>query len=273
MADVPVNGPRELRTDLTGKVTLVTGGTAGIGRAAVLAMARNGADVGILARDPAPALELVEEIEALGRRGLVLPADLTSYDEVRTAVEMTVEEFGKLDILVGSGGAGLHTPARPFHEIDPSYYLNYVQTHIFTRLHAVRAALDVMVPARSGSIVLLTTDAGRTPTPGESLIGGAAAALIFMVRALGRELARHHVRINAVAITLTRDTPGYDWYASQGDSDNVLVRAFKKLEREAPFGLNSPEDVVNAISFLASDASAQMSGVTMSVNGGVSFPG
>jgi 3-oxoacyl-[acyl-carrier protein] reductase len=145
-------------------------------------------------------------------------------------------------------------------------------THVFARLHAVRAALEFMVPAESGSIVLLTTDAGRTPTPGESFIGGAAAALIFMVRALGRELARHHVRINAVAITLTRDTPGYEWYA-QADPENVLVKAFQKLERETPFGLNSPRDVANAVRFLASDAAAQVTGMTLSVNGGVSFPG
>jgi 3-oxoacyl-[acyl-carrier protein] reductase len=122
--------------------------------------------------------------------------------------------------------------------------------------------------------VLLTTDAGRVPTPGESFIGGAAAALVFMVRALGRELARHQVRINAVAVTLTRDTPGYDWYAAQGeDSDNVLVKAFRKLERETPFGLNTPADVANALLFLASDAAAQITGTTLSVNGGVSFAG
>jgi 3-oxoacyl-[acyl-carrier protein] reductase len=271
-ADDPVNS-RSLRTDLRGKVALVTGGTAGIGRQAVLALARDGADVGILARDPEPALELVEQIEAMGQRAIALPADLTQYDEVRTAVEMTVEDLGSLDILVASGGAGLHTPARPFHEIDPAVYPNYVMTHLYARLHAIRAALDVMVPAESGSIVLLTTDAGRTPTPGESFIGGAAAAMIFMVRALGRELARHHVRINAVAITLTRDTPGYDWYQSQLHTDNVLVRAFQKLEREVPLGLNSPEDVVNAILFLASGAAAQVTGATLSVNGGISFPG
>jgi 3-oxoacyl-[acyl-carrier protein] reductase len=271
-ADDLVNS-RSLRTDLRGKVALVTGGTAGIGREAVLALARDGADVGILARDPEPALALVEQIEAMGQRAIALPADLTQYDEVRTAVEMTVEDLGGLDILVASGGAGLHTPARPFHEIDPAMYPNYVMTHLYSRLHAIRAALDVMVPAESGSIVLLTTDAGRTPTPGESFIGGAAAAMIFMVRALGRELARHHVRINAVAITLTRDTPGYDWYQSQLHTDNVLVRAFQKLEREVPLGLNSPEDVVNAILFLASGAAAQVTGATLSVNGGISFPG
>lgn len=263
---------RQLRVDLLGKVALVTGGTAGIGREVALRLARDGADVAILARDPEPGLELVEQIELLGRRAVALAADLTSYEEVRTATEMTVEAFGRLDILVGSGGAGVHTPAQPFHAIDPSYYPNYVLTHLFARLHAVRAALDYMVPAGSGSIVLLTTDAGRVPTPGESLIGGSAAALIFMVRALGRELARHRVRINAIATTLTSDTPGYEWYA-QADPDNVLVKAFRKLERETPFGLNNPQDVANAVLYLASDAAGQVTGVTLSVNGGISFAG
>jgi 2-hydroxycyclohexanecarboxyl-CoA dehydrogenase len=266
-------GAMQNQSDLTGQVALVTGGTAGIGKSAAMALARRGASVTLLARDAQRWLAVVAEIEKLGNRAAFQPADLASFDEVQAAVEATVEEFGRLDILVASGGWGMsETPARLFHEIDPALYPNYTMTHLFSRLHAVRAVLDPMMAASKGSIVLVTTDSARTPTPGESLIGGSAAALLFLVRALGRELARHHIRINAVATTLTRDTDWYDWYQEHRESDAVLVRAFRKLEEAAVLGLASPDEIAETIVHLASGASAHITGATISVNGGASFP-
>ncbi len=75
-------------------------------------------------------------------------------------------------------------------QIDPSLYGDCISSHLFTRLHVVRAALDHMMAQQSGKIIIVTTDAGRTPTRGESLIGGAAAALVLMTKALAMELAR-----------------------------------------------------------------------------------
>jgi 3-oxoacyl-[acyl-carrier protein] reductase len=118
---------------------------------------------------------------------------------------------------------------------------------------------------------MVTTDAGRTPTRGESLIGGAAAALVLMTKALAMEMARSKIRINTICTTVTRDTPGYEKATSQ--TDTRLAAIFKKAEERMPFGMNRPEDIAAVALFLASEASDQMTGQIFSVSGGLSFPG
>jgi 2-hydroxycyclohexanecarboxyl-CoA dehydrogenase len=112
------------------------------------------------------------------------------------------------------------------------------------------------------------------PTPSESLIGASAAALIFFTRAAARELARWGIRLNAISTSLTTGTPSHASFvdAQQSDPDAVIVKAFRKLEAKAAFRLNTAEDLAEMALFLVAPASDQLSGATISVNGGVSFP-
>jgi len=259
-----------VRVDLSNKVALVTGSSRGIGRAIALKLADNGADVVVNARNQSPALEVVEQIERLGRRACFVQADIHDYDQVKQMVCDATQEFGKIDILVANGGAA-GPPPQPFHEIDPAVYPDCVESHLFSRLYCIKAVLDHMMERQEGRIIAITTDAGRTPTPGESLIGGAAAALVLMTRALGQELARLRIRINTICTTVTKDTPGYE--KAMSDDSTHLFKMFKKAEARMPFGMNKPDDIAHLALFLASEESNQITGQVFSISGGLSFPG
>jgi len=259
-----------VEADLSGKTALVTGSSRGIGRAIAVRFAENGASVVINARTPGPALEVVEHVRAMGREAHFEPADLYNYDDVKRMVDSAVQRFGHIDIMVANGAAA-GPPPQPFHEIDPKSYGDCVSSHLFTRLYAVRAVLDHMMARQSGKIIIVTTDAGRTPTRGESLIGGAAAAVVLMTKALAMELARCKIRINTICTTVTRDTPGYDTATSQQDTH--LANLFKKAEERMPFGMNRPDDIAQLALFLASQDSNQITGQIFSISGGLSFPG
>ncbi len=249
---------------------MVTGSSKGIGRAIAVRLAENGASVVINARTPGPALELVEQIRAMGREAHFEPADLYVYQDVKRLIDSAVQRFGHVDIVVASGAAA-GPPPQPFLQIDPASYVDCISSHLFTRLYVVRAALDHMAAQQSGRIIIVTTDAGRTPTRGESLIGGAAAALVLMTKALAMEMARSKIRINTICTTVTRDTPGYDKATSQ--TDTRLAGIFKAAEERMPFGINRPEHIAAMALFLASEDSSQITGQIFSISGGLSFPG
>jgi 2-hydroxycyclohexanecarboxyl-CoA dehydrogenase len=256
-----------MRADLTGKVALVTGSSKGIGRAIALELAENGADIVVNARNEEPALEVVQKIQDLGRRACFEKADINNYHELRQMVQNVLQRFGKIDILVANGGAGV-PPPQFFRETDPELYLEYAKTRWLSRVYCIRAVLDHMVERKLGKIIIITTDAGRTPTPGESLIGGAAAALVLMTKVLARELARWQIRINTICTTITEDTPGYERAIASHAS-----QVFKRAKERMPFGMNKPEDIAHMALFLASEESNQITGQIISINGGLSFPG
>ncbi|MBI4308249.1 MAG: SDR family oxidoreductase [Chloroflexi bacterium] len=264
-----------MKTDLLGRVAIVTGGSEGIGRAIALRMAESGADVVIGTRNAEKAAPVVQQIRAMGRKALHVPVDIESYPSAVQMVQTAIREFGKVDIMVANGAPHVREArARPFHEIDPANYEAYFRSRLFGRLYCVRAALDHMRERQYGKIVSVTTDAGRYPTPSESLIGAAASGLIMATKTLAREFSRWRIRINAVATTLTADTPGYDRFAKIRESNEVIAKAFKKIEERIPLGrMNLPDDIAHAVVYLASPESDQITGMTLSVNGGISFPG
>lgn len=259
-----------MQADLNGKVALVTGASKGIGCAIALTMAANGADIVVSARNREPALQVVEQVSALGRRAYFQPADIWNYRQVRDMVERSLQEFGRIDILVASGAGG-GAPPDFFTKIDPGQYPGVFGSHLFSRLYCVRAVLDHMIERRTGKIILITTDAGRTPTPRESLIGGAAAALVLMTKVIAKEISRFQVRINTICTTVTRDTPGYEY--AMADPSRPIYHIFQKAEERMPFGMNRPADIAQLALFLASDDSNQITGQAFSISGGLSFPG
>ena len=259
-----------MQADLSGKTALVTGASKGIGRAIALTLATAGADVVINARNREPAIEVVDRIKALGRRSCFQQADIWDYHQVRQMVDRSLHDFDHIDIMAASGAGG-GAPPEFFTRIDPDQYPDTIKSHLFSRLYCIRAILDHMTERRSGKIVLITTDAGRTPTPRESLIGGAAAALVLMTKVLAQEVSRYQIRINTICTTVTRDTPGYDYAMS--DPTRPIYQIFQKAEERMPFGMNRPADIAQLALFLASDDSNQITGQTFSISGGLSFPG
>lgn len=257
-----------MRVDLAGKVALITGATKGVGRNIALKLAENGASIAINARRPGPATEVIQQIEAMGQKAVFEQADITDYQEVERMIANVLQRLEKIDILVVSGGATEELKPNFFHGINPDDYMAYVKGQWLSRLYCARAVLDHMIERKSGKIIFLGTDGGRWPTPGESIAGGVGAALVMSTKVLAKEFTRWQIRVNAICITVTQDTPGLDWVLR----DSPAAKIFQKALKQQPFPVTS-DDVAEALLFFASSESDQITGQILSVNGGLSFPG
>lgn len=256
-----------MKADLNGKIAFVTGSSQGIGRAIALKLAENGAAIAINARNPEPALAVQELVRNLGRRCLFQHGDIFVYHDMERAIADILAQWGSIDILVVSGGTGYPSPGL-FHEVSPELYLEYFRTRLISRLYPIRAVLDHMREREKGKIIMITTDAGRVPTPGESLVGAAAAGLVLMTKVLAKEFSRWKIRINTICVTVTIDTPAYE-RAIKGGMGKVFERAAQRM----PFWPLTPDDVAELALFLASEDSDRITGQIFSINGGLSFPG
>jgi len=141
---------------------------------------------------------------------------------------------------------------------------------LLPRIFPVHAALSAL-RENGGSVVLLTTDAGRYATPGESVLGAVGASVIIMTKVLAKEFGRFKIRVNSIAMALTEGTPTWDrLVAGEGFQRDLFAKVMERF----PFGRAPSADEVAAVAvFLASDAAAQVTGQTISVNGGLSFGG
>lgn len=268
------NKRRNMQTDLTGAAAVVLGGTKGIGRASVIKLAQSGANVVIQGRDEEAARELIEACRTWPGERVFVASDLLSYAGIELAVEHAAMRYGKVDIVVASGGPREPKP-KLFVDMTADEGIACLTSRLTPRLNAVHAAVKFMRAQQYGKIVLITTDAARIPTPSESMIGAAGASIMFLTRALGAELAHLGIRINSVATTLTTGTPAHGRFlaAKEAGSQEVIVKAFTKAEQRVKFKLNSAEDLAEYILYLSSKESDQVSGSTLSINGGLSFPG
>lgn len=259
--------------DMTGSVAVVLGGTKGIGRESVRKLAQSGAHVVIQGRDREAAEALIGACAEFPGERLFVASDLLTYAGIEAAVAAAHQRFGKVDVVVASGGPSEPRP-KLFAEMTPEEGIACLQSRLMPRLNALHAAVKYMRGQGYGKVILVTTDAARIPTPSESMIGAAGASIMFLTRALAAELAGLGIRVNAVATTLTTDTPAHERFLAARDqgSQEVIVKAFTKAEQKVKFRLNTARDLAEYILYLASPESDQVSGSTLSINGGLSFP-
>jgi len=259
-----------MEAKMTGKVAFVAGSSAGIGKAIALKLATNGADIVVNGRNPASAEGTMKEIKELGRKVIFEKADITDYQEIKKAVDNAIARLGKIDILVASGGVtGVDVVVDFFEKTDPASYLRFAQANWLCRLYCVRAVLDHMVMRCDGKIIMLTTDAGRWPTTTESLAGATGAGIVMAVKVLAQELARWQIRVNAISLPPIKDTPAFHQATKHSPS---LAHVFDKALAKQPFPVTA-NDIATAALFFASDDSNAITGQTLSVNGGLCFPG
>jgi 3-oxoacyl-[acyl-carrier protein] reductase len=252
----------------------VTGGTKGVGRATVQTLAASGAHVVFQGRDRDAAREVVQSIAPGLPQPTFVPGDLYDADNLAHLVSVAVDRHGRIDGAVGSGMSGTSGGIRPFREIAAADIIRYFESGALGRMLLLHAVAGPMAAHGYGKVVFVTTDAGRVPTPGESLIGAAAASVIYFTRAVARELAGDGIRVNSLAITITKDTPGYDGFAAKRDAGerDVHVKAFEKIEARAPFGLGTAAQAADVATFLLAPGSDGMTGATLSLNQGAYFP-
>jgi 2-hydroxycyclohexanecarboxyl-CoA dehydrogenase len=240
------------------RVALVTGGASGIGKAVVSALTARGARVGVCDLNAAGAEAVAAEI---GGGSLAVPMDVTDAASVRAGVAKAVESLGAPDVLVNAAG---WDQIMRFLDTDEAFWDRVIAINFRGVLATCHAVLPYMVERGSGAVVNVASEAGRAGSSGEVVYSGAKGAVIAFSKAVAREVARYGVRVNVVTPGLT-DTPFLQRNVDEGHGK--LMDAIVKgtpLRR-----LSKPEEVAEAILFLASDRAAFTTGDTLSVSGGL----
>lgn len=247
-------------SDLAGKVAIVTGATEGIGAAVSRALAGRGARVVGVARRPEPGERLVRE---LGEPSAAFVAgDVAEPGTAERAVAESKSRFGSVDILVNNAAIDLSGPSLIDTPVDDARRV--VDVNLLGALWMLAAAAEAM-RGRGGAIVNVASRTGVVGVPTMAVYGATKAALLSLTRTAALELAGEGVRVNAVAPGLTETPLVKTWIAEQPDP------AAFRAERAASVPLGrfaQPEEVADAILFLASDSASHITGVTLPIDGG-----
>ncbi len=251
---------QDIPYDLSGQCAFVSGASSGLGRRFALILARAGAKVAIAARRTDKLQELQREIEAFDGRAIPIALDVRDPESVRQAVGCAETELGAITILVNNAGVAI---PKPFLETEEADWDAVVGTNLKGAwLLAQEVARHMTRLGHSGSIINIASIISDRVIGETAAYGAAKAGLVHLTKAMANELARHGIRVNAIA-------PGYITtemnraYLASGEGERVKQRI--PLRR-----LGSPEDLDGALLLLASDASSFMTGSVLTVDGGQS---
>jgi 2-hydroxycyclohexanecarboxyl-CoA dehydrogenase len=253
--------------DYPDAAVVIAGGTSGVGLASALAFTDAGTRrLALLGRNPQRGdaardriLDHCPEAEVVFVR-----TDAEQVTDVEHAVESVLAAFGAVDVLVSSVTAD-YVPdllfRLPIGELETVLTRQALPPMLLTR-----AFLPLMQQQEGGSIVLIASDAAKTATPGESVLGGAMAAIVMFARVVALEAKRNGVRVNAVTPSLIANTPT----GERALRDGFSRRLFEKATAQAHLGVAEPEDLASLIVFLGGPGAARLTGQAISVNGGIS---
>ncbi|MET0343793.1 MAG: SDR family NAD(P)-dependent oxidoreductase [Polyangiales bacterium] len=271
---------------LTGKVALVTGAGRNVGRAVAVRLAAEGAKVVVNDINAERAERVAQEIRDAGGQAIATPGDITQEDQVRKMVETAERELGPVDVLVNNAGI----PAAPeqsdpksaaaarraawveFHESSPDHWKKTVDLNVYGTMLVTHAVLKGMVARKSGKIVSVMSEAGRLGEAKLAAYSGAKASILGFSKAVAREVGPHGVNVNVVALGAV--DPDLTPYAERADEKRAFL---DKILRAYPMGqglkrLSRPDDIADAIAFLASDRAAYITGQVLGLSGGFAMP-
>lgn len=242
---------------LANQIALVTGATRGIGKEIALALGQGGATVVGTATRPEGADSISAYLEAQGIKGRGLVMDVSDPESIETGLKSVTAAFGDVGVLVNNAGVTRDTLLMRMKDEDWQIVLDTDLTSVF-RLS--KACLRGMMKARSGRIINISSVVGATGNPGQANYCAAKAGIFGFTKSLAREVGSRNITVNAVA-------PGF--------IDTDMTRALGEAQRDAlilqvPLGrLGEPQDIAQAVLFLASPAAAYITGETLHVNGGM----
>jgi NAD(P)-dependent dehydrogenase (short-subunit alcohol dehydrogenase family) len=273
--------------ELSNKVALVTGGGRNVGRAVCLRLAREGAWVVVNDFFEDRARAVADEIRGLGGKALGIRADITQEAQVNQMVDECVRSLGPVDILVnnagipasGSGSAEPNNTSQgrrgawvAFHESSPDVWKKTVELNVYGTMFCTRAVLPSMIARCSGKIVSVMSEAGRVGEAKLAAYSGAKASILGFSKAVAREVGRFAINVNVVALgAIDADPTPYEQRSEER-------RAFlDKILKVYPIGqglrrLSSPDDIADAVSFLASDRARYITGQCLGLSGGFAMP-
>jgi NAD(P)-dependent dehydrogenase (short-subunit alcohol dehydrogenase family) len=245
--------------DLTGRTALITGASRGIGRAIALGFADAGADIGLAARDVAALEQVKTEIEAKGRKAVVIPTDVMQPDSIVAMVASAIEQLGGVDILVNNAGGSSYMG--PFTSLRFSGWEKVMRLNVDSIVHACQAVGPHMLERGKGSIINVASVAALVATPELAPYGASKAAVVSLSKTLAVEWGGSGIRVNALCPGWTRTDLNVDLWNDEQISTAMMERV--PLGRWADVA-----EMVGPALYLASDASSYMTGQALVVDGG-----
>ncbi|MCP4537657.1 MAG: beta-ketoacyl-ACP reductase [Chloroflexi bacterium] len=243
--------------DLEGKVAIVTGGTRGIGRAIVLDLAANGADVALNYRKSADlAAELADTIREMGRRAMIVQADVSGFDDAQSMVQKVLDEFGRVDILINNAGMNWDGVVWKMTE---EQWDRVIDVDLKGTFNYTRAVTPTFRGQGSGKIVNITSINGLRGKFGQTNYSAAKAGVIGFTKACARDLGRYSINVNSVA-------PGL--------IETEMVQQAPEKVRELALSeivlgrLGLPEEVAHVVTFLCTEKARHVTGQVIQVDGG-----
>lgn len=246
---------------LKGKVALVTGSSRGIGRGIALALAEAGADVVVNCMgNVAAAEEVAQKIGAMGRKALVIKADVSDPEQVKGMFDKIIKTFNRLDILVNNAGT---SQDKDIFEMTYEDWDRIIKTNLTSGMICSKAAMEIMREQKCGRIIFISSVVGeRGALFGHIHYAATKSGQIGITKTLARTAAKHNITVNAIAPGLIRTELLVQTHGEEG---------VEELGASIPLGLGKIEDVGAAAVYLASDEACYVTGATLDVNGGANF--
>ena len=243
--------------NLQGRVALVTGASQGIGHACALTLARHGAAVALAARNQQRLDELTQQITSGGGKAAAFVMDVADEEQIKAGVKSAIAYFGKIDILVNNAGI---TKDQLVMRMKRSDWDSVLSTNLTSAYLCTQQVIGSMLKQRWGRIINITSVFGQMGQAGQANYASSKAGLIGLTMALARELASRNITCNAIA-------PGF----IETSMTAVLSEEFKQTAvKQIPLGrVGTPDDIANAVSFLASEEASYITGHVLNVNGGM----
>lgn len=244
------------------RIAFVTGGGSGLGREIAKVLASKSMKLVVADINIENAEETVAMIQEEGNEAVAVFCDVTDLEGVRKAAQESVEQFGKIDVLINNAG---WDKVEPFLKSNPDTWQKIININLMGQVNTCKEILPIMIENGYGKVVNIASDAARVGSSGEAVYSAAKGGVIALTKTLAREMARHKININCIA---------------PGPSDTPLFREIGKehdglssaLEKAIPFRrLAQPKDIAGAVAYFVSDEAEYVTGQTLSVSGGLTM--